>query len=300
MEARDSSGIKENAAFQDAVEIQIPPQAEELLGEFIESTTSKLEELEAATLAYESPGDGPSRLPDIRRILHTIKGDAGIVGIDQIYEFCHQAESVLEILPDEQKGEMLLKTKDWLGAALRQIKQKAAPAASARCIGGASPMNRDRTKSRVRRPRRAEGKLKILIVEDDFASRFALQHFLCEYGTCFVVVNGSEAIEAVRQAIDQDDPYDLICLDIMMPEMDGRKALKAIRELEAEHGIEGLDSMKVIMTTALYDGRNVFGSFRDGCEAYIVKPIEKERLAEEIRKLGLIRKSSCDNEDSGR
>ncbi|MHC4425093.1 MAG: response regulator [Planctomycetota bacterium] len=130
--------------------------------------------------------------------------------------------------------------------------------------------------------------MKILIVEDDFACRKLLQVYLSELGDCFVAVNGHEAVEAVKCALDEGLPYDLICLDIMMPEMDGHKALKAIRRIENERGIAGSDSVKVIMTTALGDSGNAMGAFRTGCEAYIVKPIEKYKLLEETEKLGLI------------
>jgi two-component system chemotaxis response regulator CheY len=130
--------------------------------------------------------------------------------------------------------------------------------------------------------------MKYLIVEDDFAARRLLKRYLSGYGDCDVAVNGNEAIEAFRQAMDEKEPYDLICLDIMMPNMDGRDALKAIRQIEREHGIYGLDGAKVIMTTALGDSKNVMGSFREGCEAYIVKPVEKDKLLEEMENLGLI------------
>jgi two-component system chemotaxis response regulator CheY len=130
--------------------------------------------------------------------------------------------------------------------------------------------------------------MKYLIVEDDFAARLLLQRYLSGYGDCDVAVDGHEAIEAFRQALDENEPYDLICLDIMMPAMDGRDALKEIRRIEREHGILGLDGVKVIMTTALGDSKNIMGSFREGCEAYIVKPIKKEKLLEEIENLGLI------------
>jgi len=73
-----------------------------------------------------------------------------------------------------------------------------------------------------------------------------------------------------------------------MPNMDGREALKLIRQIENEHGIGGHDGVKVIMTTALGDSKNVMESFREGCEAYIVKPVEKDKLFEEIGKLGFI------------
>ena len=130
--------------------------------------------------------------------------------------------------------------------------------------------------------------MKCLIVEDDFAARKLLQVYLSDYADCFVAVNGHEVVEAVRQALDEGQPYDLICLDIMMPEMDGHKALEAIRQLEKEREIRGLDAVKVIMTTAMDDSNNIMGAFRTGCEAYIVKPIRKEKLLDEINKLGLL------------
>lgn len=130
--------------------------------------------------------------------------------------------------------------------------------------------------------------MKYLIVEDDFAGRRLLQRYLSDYGECDIAVDGKEAVEAFRQALEDNEPYDLICLDIMMPNMDGRDALKAIRQIENERGIRGLDGVKVIMTTALGDSKNVVGSFREGCEAYIVKPIEKKKFLEEMEKLGLI------------
>jgi two-component system chemotaxis response regulator CheY len=130
--------------------------------------------------------------------------------------------------------------------------------------------------------------MKCLIVEDDFAARRLLKRYLSDCGNCDVAVDGREAVEAFRQAMDEKEPYDLICLDIMMPNMDGREALRAIRQIEYEHGIKGLDGVKVIMTTAFGDSQNVIGSFREGCEAYIVKPVEKDKLLEEMQNLGLI------------
>ena len=134
--------------------------------------------------------------------------------------------------------------------------------------------------------------MKYLIVEDDFAARRLLKRYLSSYGECDIAVDGNEAVEAFREAVDDNEPYDLICLDIMMPNMDGREALKAIRQIEHEHGINGLDGVKVIMTTALGDSKSVIGSFREGCEAYIVKPVEKTKLLEEMEKLGLIESAS--------
>lgn len=130
--------------------------------------------------------------------------------------------------------------------------------------------------------------MKYLIVEDNFAAQKLLQIYLSNYGDCNIAVDGNEAVEAFRQAVDEKEPYDLICLDIMMPNMDGHEALKVIRQIESEHGIKGLDGVKVIMTTALEDSENVMGAFREGCEAYIVKPVEKGKLLKEMENLGLL------------
>ena len=129
--------------------------------------------------------------------------------------------------------------------------------------------------------------MKCLIVEDDFTARKLMQIYLSEFGKCFVAVNGKEAVQAVTQAFDEDEPYDLIALDIMMPEMDGIEALKAIRNLEKERGITGPDTVKVIMTTAKGQSQDIFDAFNTGCEAYLIKPIRKPDLVDEIRKLGL-------------
>lgn len=131
--------------------------------------------------------------------------------------------------------------------------------------------------------------MKSLIVEDDFTARKLMQIYLEELGECFIAINGKEAIDAFSEALDGSQPYDLICLDIMMPEMDGMEALKNIRKIEKENQkTTGLSAVKVIMTTARDQSKDVFSAFNIGCEAYMIKPIRKSDLFDEIAKLGLI------------
>ena len=131
--------------------------------------------------------------------------------------------------------------------------------------------------------------MKCLIVEDDFSARKLLQAYLQDRADCFVAINGKEAVDAVHQALEQGEPYDLICLDIMMPEMDGQETLQAIRQIEHKYRTHGHKGAKVIMTTALSEPEHVIGSFKIGCESYIVKPIRKDDLLHEMAKLGLIK-----------
>ncbi|HOM01374.1 MAG TPA: response regulator [Acetivibrio sp.] len=130
--------------------------------------------------------------------------------------------------------------------------------------------------------------MRILIAEDDYASRKFLYKFLSSYGECDITIDGIEAVDAFMLALDEGKPYDLVCLDIMMPKLDGTKALKAIRDVEKQKGIEGDNRVKVIMTTALNDTTNVYTAFESGCEAYAAKPIDTEKFAEVLKKIGLV------------
>jgi len=131
--------------------------------------------------------------------------------------------------------------------------------------------------------------VKCLIVEDDFISRRILRELLGAYFDCEIAVDGGEAVTAFRMAHEAKTPYDLICMDIMMPKMDGREALRLIRKLEKELEVPPNLEVKVVMTTALDDPKTVFDSFyQDGATAYLVKPISKQKLVRELRALGLI------------
>ncbi|MFW5844143.1 MAG: response regulator [Spirochaetota bacterium] len=130
--------------------------------------------------------------------------------------------------------------------------------------------------------------MRCLIVEDDFGSRRLLQALLREYGSIDVVVDGQEAIEAFRLAWEENNPYDVVFLDIMMPNVDGQEALRRIRATEGEIGIPERDQVKVIMTTALGDPENVVEAFyKGGANGYVVKPIERQALISELEKVGL-------------
>ena len=133
------------------------------------------------------------------------------------------------------------------------------------------------------------GDMKTLIVEDDFLARSLLSTMLSEHGLCHVAVNGREAIDAIETAFIEGVPYDLVCLDIMMPVMDGQQTLQELRQLEERYGIHGLDSTKVIMITAFDDSQNIMKAFRLGqCEAYLTKPLDRKKLLFHIKELGLI------------
>ena len=130
--------------------------------------------------------------------------------------------------------------------------------------------------------------MKILLAEDDFVTRKFMVNFLSKYGECDVTVDGMEAVDAFMMALEDGEPYDLICLDIMMPVMDGYQSLVGIRHLEKERNIPEDKAVKVIMTTALNDEANVKMAFELGCTIYSGKPIDQEKFEQALKKLGLV------------
>ncbi len=130
--------------------------------------------------------------------------------------------------------------------------------------------------------------MRTLIVEDDFTSRLLLESLLSPYGQCHVVVNGNEAVAAFRAAQERGQRYNLVCMDIMMPEMDGQAAVREIRKLEESQGTLSSDGVKIIMITALDDVKNVMQSFNSLCDAYLFKPIDTAKLIGRIQELHLL------------
>jgi two-component system chemotaxis response regulator CheY len=128
--------------------------------------------------------------------------------------------------------------------------------------------------------------MRTLIVEDDFTSRILLQSILSRYGECHVAVNGAEAVRAFRLAVELERRYDLICLDIMLPEMDGQAVLKTIRKLEEEGGTSWDDHVNIVMTTALDGVKDAMSAFYGLCDAYLTKPIDATALYDHVKAMG--------------
>lgn len=130
--------------------------------------------------------------------------------------------------------------------------------------------------------------MKILIVDDDFVSRSLLTNILKGYGYIDVAVNAEEAILAFNAGHEAADPYDLVLLDRIMPGgVVGDKVLHHIRDYEEEKSLKSFERTTVIMVTALKEPDQVFTSFRDQCEGYIVKPITRENVIDTIRNCGV-------------
>lgn len=125
--------------------------------------------------------------------------------------------------------------------------------------------------------------MNILIVDDDPAYQILTRSFLADYGHCDIASDGLEAIDAFQKALDKNDPYHLIILDIVMPNMDGRETLDAIRKIEKDYGITNKsDAVKVIIATSMDDTDSFLESLEFNCQTYIIKPFTPDELSEKV------------------
>jgi two-component system chemotaxis response regulator CheY len=130
--------------------------------------------------------------------------------------------------------------------------------------------------------------MRTLIVDDELMGRLVLRKIMSRHGEVDVAVNGREAVEAYRLSWEANEPFDVILMDILMPELDGREALKEIRRYEDERNIVGRSQVKIVMITAMEDSKNVIGSFKEGAEGYVVKPVTPEKVDAQLAQLGML------------
>lgn len=129
--------------------------------------------------------------------------------------------------------------------------------------------------------------MKILIVDDEMVSRTKLKLIMENFGACEVADNGRDAVAMFHKAHQQDDPFDLIMLDIDMPEMDGVQVLSEIIAAEIELDASKTRKAKILMVTSFTDRDRVVSCIQSGCDDYIAKPFDIRTIGKKLSKLGI-------------
>ena len=274
----------------------------EMAEEYLAECRKHLATMEPDLLAIERQGEEIDErlLSRVLRAVHSVMSGAKFFDFVKIQSLAEEAGGILELIRTRE----LAPTSDTISGLLRAMDRLnelcQSPAASeltdvtkvladlAKLCADQSPAAQPGKTTTVAKTLDARGPLRVLLVEDDFVSRLVLQSFLSRYGECHVAVNGREAVRAFRSAMERGQGYDLICMDIMMPEMNGREAVRLVRTLEEDHGILMTHGAKIIMTTAVDDIREVFRCFRELCDAYLVKPIDLTQLLSTLRAFKLV------------
>jgi len=273
---------------------------DELASEYLAECREHLATLETGLLAMEEePEEADGYLINRAfRAVHSVKGGAGVFDLVKIRELAHQTEDVLalfrtgDMIPTPPRVRVLLRATD----RLRDMIHNPGESNHADISGIVAALTRLRkdgpaaeiSTSEAASAREVPKGLRTLVVEDDFASRLLLQTFLSRYGECHIAVNGREAVDGYKLAWESGLRYDLICMDIMMPEMDGREAVRQVRAIEESHDVLSTRGAKIIMTTTVRDIKAVVRCFTDLCDAYLIKPIDLAKLLGHMKSYQLI------------
>ena len=242
------------------------------------------------------------------RAFHSVKSAVGYLHLESLISLSHLSESVLAEVRDEniefisEHAEMLLAAADRIREALNskdpsdldlseELKSLSAILISRRTsVFEPGPPAREeaaRLKSSRAGPAQVR-RLKMLVADDEFTSRVLLQGLLSRYGECHIAVTGKEAVEAFRAARQAGEGYDLICMDIRMPEMDGPEAVQQIREIEGSERCYCSAAARIFMTTGVHEIKAVRASFQALADAYLFKPIQGDDLIDHLRSSGLL------------
>ncbi|MBI4797272.1 MAG: HDOD domain-containing protein [Desulfarculus sp.] len=129
--------------------------------------------------------------------------------------------------------------------------------------------------------------MRILVVDDDLASRKKMERIMGSFGQCQAVESGNAAMEAFLDALNQGQPFDLVTLDIIMPGKDGIETLLDLREVERALAGPGHKRATVFMVTSKSEKDSLITCVQAGCDDYIIKPFDREVVARKLTKFGL-------------
>lgn len=117
---------------------------------------------------------------------------------------------------------------------------------------------------------KGDKKIKVLIVDDDYSNRAMLRKLLSPVG--FTVTEAESGIEAVK--LYKSEKFDLVLLDILMPEMNGYETTEKITEINSE--------AKIIIISASSSDKSRDKAFAAGCSEFLSKPLKFGSLFDAI------------------
>ncbi len=126
--------------------------------------------------------------------------------------------------------------------------------------------------------------MKTLIVDDDLVSRAKMEAIVSEFGEFESVDSGALAVVAFKRAFVKQTPFDMIMLDILMPGRGGQDVLNDIRIIEKARRVPHEDRSRIIMVSASAERNEVINCIRMGCDDYLVKPVNREKILHLIKK----------------
>lgn len=261
-----------------------------------EECRDKLAEVESGLMdvVEKKVAVSPKFINRVFRAIHTVKGAACHMVHEPMKNLSQAAENVLSQARDgaielnSAVAEVLLVAVARLEEMACDVDRRMDIDDHVELASLKSVLKPERTARDIDGRSSAPAPLRALVVEDELTSRLILQDLLSKHGVCHVAVNGAEAVEAFRSSLLSGQRYDLICMDIRMPVMDGTEAVRHIRWLEEQRGIYSSDGVKIFMTTSIRDVKTITKSFKALCDGYLFKPIDGAELKENLADFRLI------------
>jgi PAS domain S-box-containing protein len=129
--------------------------------------------------------------------------------------------------------------------------------------------------------------LSVLVAEDNEINALLMRSLLARLGHHAVIAaNGEAALESFLAARSAGIPYDLVLMDIQMPQLDGIEATKQIRAREADRPGRRTPVLALTANTLVEDR---YACFEAGMDGFLIKPLDREKLAEALAGLAAAR-----------
>ena len=127
--------------------------------------------------------------------------------------------------------------------------------------------------------------MKILVVDDEFVALTKLTTILSKHGKCDAATNGSQAFKLFGDAITNFQPYNLVTIDINLPDMNGLELLKSLIGIEKDKKV--IPAKKIVIS-ADSSTDSIHRAVRNACDAFLVKPVQRQVLDKKLKELGLV------------
>ncbi len=129
--------------------------------------------------------------------------------------------------------------------------------------------------------------LRALVVEDSPTDRLVLKKCLSGVADCDFAEDGKAALACFESALAEKRPYSLVCMDVLMPVMDGHEAVEAIRGIEEAAGRAKEDCVKIVMVSSLFDRENLLKGIANW-DGYLSKPIRRQDVLDQLSIIGVV------------
>ena len=129
--------------------------------------------------------------------------------------------------------------------------------------------------------------MKVLVIEDDSSTQLLVKKI---FGDNVELTVCGESVEGIDLFVDKMiafDPFDVVLIDINLPDLNGVHTLHLLRRFELVKGIMDKRKAKIIMMTGTADEQNVKSSLANGCDQFLIKPVSKEKVEAKFKAVGI-------------